>query len=153
MIKHIARRRLFQILVVLPGLMAGLVFAGDQTQAGSDTSEPAPIVQEKDGLASEPAKEQVAMSHHIIRAISMSHCKRGPESCPKCRAVSGPRICLLDIAPPDQGMVQRRVIEVQINGERVWREFDVIRVFAGEAEARAWAAEHKVDIDLAAPAE
>ncbi len=94
------------------------------------------------------------MSHHIIRIISMSHCKRGPDNCPKCRAIAGQRICLLDIAPPDQGIVQRRVIGVQVDGERAWREFDVVRVFADEAEARAYAAANGIaDIDLDTPAE
>ncbi len=103
---------------------------------------------------SEDAKRNDPMPHHIIRLIFLSHCKRGPENCQKCRAMGGPRICLLDIAPPDQGMVQRRVIELQIDGERAWREFDVIRVFADEAEARAYAAANGIDdIDMGRPAE
>jgi len=46
------------------------------------------------------------------------------------------------------------VIGVQVDGERAWREFDVVRVFADEAEARAYAAANGIaDIDLDAPAE
>ncbi len=90
-----------------------------------------------------------AMPHHIIRNIPMVHCARGPETCAKCRTVAGPRLCLLDVAPPGQGMVTRRVIECQIDGVKVWREFDIIRTFADEAEARAYAAEHGItDVDL-----
>ncbi len=89
------------------------------------------------------------MPGKIIRLIPMSHCKRGPQACEQCRAMGGPRICLLDIDPPDPGMVQRRVIELLIDGERVWREFEIIRTFAAEAEARDWAAAHGItDIDL-----
>jgi hypothetical protein len=58
------------------------------------------------------------------------------------------RICLLDICPPDAGLVQRRVIEVTIDGETEWREFDVVRVFADEQEAAAYAAQNGIeDID------
>jgi hypothetical protein len=89
------------------------------------------------------------MPQHIIRSIPMVHCKRGPDACDKCRAIAGPRICLLDLAPPNQGMVQRRVIKVRIDGQPAWREFDVIRSFADEAEARAYAAEHGItDLDF-----
>lgn len=91
------------------------------------------------------------MPHHIIRSIPMAHCARGPETCPKCRvlAAAGPRPCLLDIAPPDQGMVTRRVIECMVDGVKVWREFDIVRTFADETEARAYAAEHGItDVEL-----
>jgi len=41
--------------------------------------------------------------------------------------------------PPAQGRLQRRVIQVQVDGRLEWREFDVVRVFDDEQEARAWA--------------
>jgi hypothetical protein len=55
------------------------------------------------------------------------------------------RICLLDICPPDAGLVQRRVIEVTIDGEKAWREFDVVRAFADEKEALAYAAQNGIE--------
>jgi predicted Fe-Mo cluster-binding NifX family protein len=88
------------------------------------------------------------MTCHIIRRIRTAHCKRGPEVCEKCREMDVDRICLLDICPPDAGLVQRRVIEVTIDGETEWREFDVVRVFADEQEAAAYAAQNGIeDID------
>ena len=84
------------------------------------------------------------MPHHIIRRIRTAHCKRGPELCAKCREMDRARICLLDICPPDQGLLQRRVIEVNVDGERAWREFDVVRVFEDEKEAAAYAAQHGI---------
>jgi hypothetical protein len=54
------------------------------------------------------------------------------------------KICLLDIAPPDQGMLQRRVVQVNIEGEDVWREFDIVRSFETQAEALAYACEHQI---------
>jgi hypothetical protein len=59
------------------------------------------------------------------------------------------RICLLDIDPPHPGTMQRRVIEVEIDGERAWREFDVVRTFENEDETLAYAAAHHIrDIEL-----
>jgi hypothetical protein len=55
------------------------------------------------------------------------------------------RICLLDICPPDAGQIQRRVIEVAVDGETEWREFDVVRVFADEEEAIAYAAQNGIE--------
>jgi len=89
------------------------------------------------------------MPKYIIRTIHTAHCARGPERCAKCRQMSESRICLLDIDPPDQGRQARRTIEVEINGKKQWREFDVVRTFESEAEARRCAAENDIsDIDL-----
>jgi predicted Fe-Mo cluster-binding NifX family protein len=79
------------------------------------------------------------MSHHIIRKIRLAHCKRGPSICEKCREMDVEKICLLDISPPGAGEFQRRVIQVNVGGEEVWREFDVVRAFESEAEAKAYA--------------
>jgi len=83
------------------------------------------------------------MPHHIIRKIHLAHCKRGPRVCEKCREMDVERICLLDVCPP--GEMQRRVIQVNVGGEEVWREFDVVRVFGSEAEARVYAGENGVE--------
>lgn len=86
---------------------------------------------------------------HVIRRIRTAHCKRGPSRCEKCRETEGDAICLLDIDPPDRGMVQRRVMEFRTGGLVEWREFDVVKLFASEAEARAYAAENGIeDLDL-----
>jgi hypothetical protein len=59
------------------------------------------------------------------------------------------RICLLDICPADAGLVQRRVIEVTIDGQTEWREFDVMRMFADEQEATSYAAQNGIEnIDI-----
>lgn len=84
------------------------------------------------------------MPHHIIRKIHLAHCKRGPSICEKCREMDVEKICLLDISPPGAGELQRRVIQVNVGGEQVWREFDVVRAFESEAEARAYADENGI---------
>lgn len=85
------------------------------------------------------------MPGHIIRKIRLAHCKRGPERCQRCREMDGERICLLDIAPADAGMMQRRVIEVKVGEESLWREFDIVRSFDDEEQAINHAREHGVD--------
>lgn len=90
-----------------------------------------------------------AMPKYIIRNIRLAHCARGPKMCAKCREMDEPKICLLDIDPPNQGREARRTIEVEINGKREWREFDVVKTFADESEARRYAAENGIkDLDL-----
>jgi len=85
------------------------------------------------------------MSQHIIRRMRLAHCKRGPAVCAKCREMDEEKICLLDICPPDQGMVQRRVIELSRDGESVWREFDIVRAFESKEEAREYADQNDIE--------
>lgn len=88
------------------------------------------------------------MSRYIIRKIRLAHCKRGPDRCQKCKEMDQGRFCLLDVCPPDAGLMQRRVIQVTVEGEATWREYDVVRSFEGAAEALAYAAEHQI-VDVA----
>lgn len=86
------------------------------------------------------------MSRYIIKHIRLAHCKRGPARCAKCREMDVGKWCLLDIEPPDAGMAQRRVIQITLDGQETWREFDVAQVFESEADARAYACENSIDI-------
>lgn len=85
------------------------------------------------------------MSEYIIRRLRLAHCKRGPSRCDVCREMAVPRICLLDISPPQAGQMQRRVIEVGTGAESEWREFDIARAFDSEDEALEYAAGHGID--------
>ena len=75
---------------------------------------------------------------YLLTAVTLAHCQRGPERCEKCREMAVEQICLLDICPPDQGLVARRVIEVIVDGQSEWREFDIIRTFDSWEEARSY---------------
>ena len=68
-----------------------------------------------------------------------------PQHLRKSREMDAEKICLLDICPPGVGELQRRVIQVNVDGEEVWREFDVVRAFESEAEARAYADENWIE--------
>lgn len=83
---------------------------------------------------------------HIIRATRSQHCSRGPVLCAKCRAMDEMKWMLLDIDPPRQGEVARPVIQVMLGTEPEWREYDLIRVFTSETEARAYATEHQIPL-------
>jgi hypothetical protein len=86
------------------------------------------------------------MSEHLIASLRMAHCKKGPSRCDLCRAGAVCRPCLIDIDPPGRGTVQRRVIEVEIEGVTEWRELDVVRVFVDWPEAREYARAHGVPV-------
>ncbi|UCH97810.1 MAG: hypothetical protein JSV88_13415, partial [Candidatus Aminicenantes bacterium] len=82
------------------------------------------------------------MKCSIIQKITLAHCARGIRTCPKCREVYTRKYCLLDICVG--GNAARPVIEVEINGEKVWREFDIIKVFETYDKAFAYARSHKI---------
>ena len=84
------------------------------------------------------------MGRHVIRRIRFTHCKRGPADCEICRETDVEQLCLLAVHPPNEGLMQRRLIEVELGGETVWRAFDVLRVFESAQEATAYARERGI---------
>lgn len=80
-----------------------------------------------------------------IRSLRLAHCKRGPSRCATCREWDEERPCLLDLDPADRGLIQRRVLEVEVAGERRWVEFDVVEVFADRDQALRYARDHGID--------
>lgn len=90
-----------------------------------------------------------AAPRYVIKRLRLAHCKRGPRRCAQCRAMNIDALCLLDVAPPDRGKLQRRVTQVEVDGEVVWREFDIVRMFDDAAQALAYAEEHGIrDVQL-----
>ena len=85
------------------------------------------------------------MSRYVIRKMRLAHCKRGPSLCEKCREMDVEKLCLLDICPPNMGMMQRRVIEVEYEGEMTWREFDIVKTFETEQQAREYAEQNGIE--------
>jgi hypothetical protein len=85
------------------------------------------------------------MPCYIIRKVRIAHCKRGPSVCEKCREMDAEKICLLDICPPREGEIQRRVIQVNVGGEEAWREFDIVRMFESQEEAREYADKNGIE--------
>jgi len=83
-----------------------------------------------------------SMKCAVIQKIALAHCARGIRNCPKCREVYTRKYCLLDICV--QGDMARRVIEVEIGGEKVWRAFDIIKIFETYDQAIAYARANKI---------
>jgi hypothetical protein len=89
------------------------------------------------------------MMQQIIRATRSQHCSRGPVICGKCRAMNETKWMLLDIDPPDRGKVARPTIQIMLGTEPEWREYDVVRVFASEQEAKRYASDNQIPIQPA----
>jgi hypothetical protein len=88
------------------------------------------------------ANGEKPMKCAVIQKIALAHCARGIRNCPKCREVYTRKYCLLDICV--QGDAARRVIEVEIDGEKVWRAFDIKKIFKTYEKAIAYARANKV---------
>lgn len=87
----------------------------------------------------------------VIRTQQPIHCARGPKRCKDCReAQEAPAMPkLLDVCPDDRDLVARPVIDLVRDGAPAHLVYDVVQVFADEAEARAFAQAHGiVDMDL-----
>lgn len=54
------------------------------------------------------------------------------------------RTALVNLCPPNRGMAARPITSVTIGGKLVYYEFDVIRVFEAEEEARSFAAANNI---------
>ena len=86
---------------------------------------------------------------YVIRKIRVAHCKKGPALCEDCRQRNVQRICLLDTCPPRPGEVQRRLIQVERGGERIWREYEIVRSFDSEEQAELYAKDNVIeDVEL-----
>ncbi|MHA1276729.1 MAG: hypothetical protein ACTSQI_15320 [Candidatus Helarchaeota archaeon] len=87
-------------------------------------------------------------SENIIRKISIPHCARGPKLCEKCKeAAKSKKICLLEIFL-EPGNIARPTIEVIKNGEPHYYEFEIVKVFSTEQDAKEFAAKNNIDISL-----
>jgi len=93
--------------------------------------------------------EEPRFPKFVIRRIRQAHCAKGPARWAQCREMDREAIALLEIDPPQQGLLARRVLPVSGEGQQVWREFDMVRLFASEEEARAYAHQHGIaDVEL-----
>ncbi len=113
--------------------------------AGDNASEPTALskVNQTASAAATSSQPNGQPGRHLIRRMSLPHCKRGPMRCPKCKAGEGrDAFVLIDIQPPNAGLVQRPVIELTLQGKKLFCEYDVVKVFDEEKEARAFAETH-----------
>ena len=83
----------------------------------------------------------------------MSHCARGPNRCDICKKlVKEKKICLLKVSSESQGRAMR-VMEFTINDKIGFYEFDVVKIFKDEDEAKKYSEENNIAMELAISSE
>lgn len=84
----------------------------------------------------------------IVKLI-LFHCARGTRRCEKCKtlAAEGKKPCMIELYPRG-GIMARPMMLLVVDGEELWFEYDVLKVFENESEARAYALENEIEIDL-----
>ena len=75
------------------------------------------------------------------------HCARPKGACKKCAelAEEGEKYCLISFQYSAEEMA-RPMMTIEINGEEVLCEFDLIKIFKDETEAREYAMENGIDM-------
>ena len=86
------------------------------------------------------------MSDKIVKMIPF-HCARPKGACKKCAelAEEGEKYCLVSFQYSAEEMA-RPMMTIEINGEEVLCEFDLIKIFKDETEAREYAMENGIDM-------
>ncbi|MFZ5950355.1 MAG: hypothetical protein ACOYXC_06600 [Candidatus Rifleibacteriota bacterium] len=82
---------------------------------------------------------------YLLKKQVVPHCKRGPHRCEICRDSNEAKWCLLDVDPPDQDKVQRPVVEFSHAGEKFFKVFDLLKVFADRAEAEKYCRDNDLE--------
>ena len=79
--------------------------------------------------------------------MTPSHCQRGSRGCEICKklAQEGEKYCLIEIVGRN-GMIARPMIEVEIDGEKVFCEFDLLKIFIDQKEAKEYALKNGIII-------
>ncbi len=81
-------------------------------------------------------------SRLFIQKMVVPHCARGPKLCNKCKAAAvNPRICLVQVFLQPGG-ITRPVDQFPVDGKDMYYEYDVVRTFADETEAKHYAKLH-----------
>ena len=84
------------------------------------------------------------MNDKILKMVPF-HCARPRGACDKCMklAEEGEQYCLITFQNTNEEMA-RPMMTIQINGEEVLCEFDLVRIFKDEDEAREYAVKHNL---------
>lgn len=82
----------------------------------------------------------------IIKKLPKIHCARGPQWCEKCReAMKDTSFCLIKVYL-EQGDVARPMTEIYVGCRRIYGEYDVVKRFESEKEAKQYAIKNGIDI-------
>ena len=82
---------------------------------------------------------------YVIKKMSPIHCARGPNRCKTCKEYAKEeKYALLDIAPNDPELMARPMIQIEIDGKKEFRVFDVVKYFDTLEAAKDYAKEKKL---------
>ena len=85
--------------------------------------------------------------YQVIRKRAQIHCARGPKWCTKCQEMAREKkYCLIELFP-EPGNVARPIDEFTIEGRKQMCEFDIIKVFNSEKEAKEYAEANSIKIE------
>ncbi|MEM2145061.1 MAG: hypothetical protein QW279_06855 [Candidatus Jordarchaeaceae archaeon] len=85
-------------------------------------------------------------SIYVIRKMSIPHCARGPLRCEKCKEMEKEKkICLLKVNF-EAGEVTRPIIEINKNGKKCLCEYDIVKTFENENEAKEYAKRNSLNL-------
>ena len=83
----------------------------------------------------------------MIKKMPHIHCARGPKGCEKCKewAQKGNDFALIEVFL-EGGKVARPMTEIYVGCQRIFGEYDVLRRFDSDEEAKQYAIDHGVEI-------
>jgi hypothetical protein len=85
-------------------------------------------------------------SFYVTRKMSVPHCARGPLLCEKCKEMEKEKkICLLKVYL-EPGEIARPMIEIYRDGKKRLYEYDVIKTFENEKEAKDYAKRNALNL-------
>lgn len=86
------------------------------------------------------------MSDKIVKMVPF-HCARPKGACKKCTklAEEGEKYCLISFQYSVEE-ISRPMMTIEIDGEEVLCEYDLMKIFKDESEARDYAMENGIDM-------
>jgi len=88
----------------------------------------------------------VKISDKIVKMIPF-HCARPKGACKKCAQLSeeGEKYCLISFQYSTEE-IARPMMEIEIDGEKVLCEYDLMKIFKHESEAEEYATENGIEM-------
>ncbi|MEW6709837.1 MAG: hypothetical protein AB1403_08465 [Candidatus Riflebacteria bacterium] len=129
---------------MITGLVFSFFLAASLTASSDKIASAPPQVQESNFTEMDVLAPMANQPKYLLKKQLVPHCKRGPQHCEVCRNSNGTKWCLLDVDPPDQDKVQRPVVEFSQSGEKFFKVFDLLKVFADKAEAEQYCRERNL---------
>ena len=86
---------------------------------------------------------------YLIKKMTKMHCGRGPKRCKICEEYAKEmKFALLDIAPEVHPEAARPMIEIEVEGEKVFQVYDVVAYFNSLEEAESYANQKMISYEI-----